>query len=373
MQNKIIKYTKKTLLWTLTPVLILVVFVALFINLHPTFGDGPNAESLTKISRSKHYHDGHFHNLVKTDLMTESDEESHSIMDYFFPPEDKNPGKPLPSKKLENATIKNGTYTWLGHASILMKTNDLIILTDPVFNRATPLPFGGKPFPIEHPIYIEHLPKVDVVLISHDHYDHLDYKGIKNFAQSVDMFFVPLGVKAHIMKWGVSEDKIVEMDWYENSRYKNTEFTLVPARHFSGRGITDQSSTLWGGWVIKSDSQNVYFSGDSGYFKEFQKIGEKYGPFDIAFIDTGAYNQAWAKVHMMPEESVQASIDLNANVYFPIGWSKFDLAPHMWDDPIIRAVKEATKKNVIIATPLIGETFSIGQLPQEQWWQGLRE
>jgi L-ascorbate metabolism protein UlaG (beta-lactamase superfamily) len=253
-----------------------------------------------------------------------------------------------------------------------MKTNDLTILTDPVFNGATPLPFGGKPFPIEHPIHIEHLPKVNIVVISHDHYDHLDYKGIKDFAQSVDMFFVPLGVKAHIMKWGVSEEKIIEMDWYENNRYKNIEFTLVPARHFSGRGITDQSSTLWGGWVLKSEDQNVYFSGDSGYFKEFKKIGEKYGPFDIAFIDTGAYNQAWATVHMMPEESVQASIDLKANVYFPIGWSKFDLAPHSWDDPIIRAVKEATKKNVTITTPLIGETFTLDKLPQEKWWQGLR-
>ena len=209
-------------------------------------------------------------------------------------------------------------------------------------------------------------------MISHDHYDHLEYKGIKKFASKVDQFMVPLGVKAHIVKWGVEEDRITEMDWHESATYRGVDFTLVPSRHFSGRGITNGNSTLWGGWVLKSDAQNVYFSGDSGYFEEFKELGQKYGPFDIGFIDSGAYNESRATVHMMPEQSVQASIDLQASIYLPIGWSRFDLAPHFWDDPIIRATKEAKNKDVMITTPLIGQTFTLDDLPQSKWWEALR-
>ena len=211
-----------------------------------------------------------------------------------------------------------------------------------------------------------------MIVISHDHYDHLEYEGIKDFSVSVGQFFVPLGVKAHVVKWGVDENRIKEMDWYESTSYNGVDFTLVPSRHFSGRGITDSDATLWGGWVVKSADISAYFSGDSGYFEEFKQIGERYGPFDIGFIDSGAYNEAWAYVHMMPRQSVQASIDLQASVYLPIGWSRYDLAPHYWDDPIIRATKEAERREVVITTPLIGQTFTLDELPQNKWWEALR-
>ncbi len=331
--KKVIRKILKVIMYIFAALIFLVVCTLLYVNIHPTFGDSPNEESMKKIEKSKHYHDGKFHNLVPTSLITSEEGADYSISDFFFPPDDKNPLKPLPSEKLDTNKVKDGTFTWMGHASILMKTNGMTILTDPVYHNASPVVIGGKPFELEHPFDLKDLPKINVIVISHDHYDHLEYEGIQEFASKVDQFFVPLGVKAHVMKWGVAKNKIVEMDWYESTTYKGVEFTLVPSRHFSGRGITNGHSTLWGGWIFKSDRRNIYFSGDSGYFDEFEKIGEKYGPFDISFIDSGAYDEAWATVHMWPKQSVQASIDLKSAVYLPIGWSRFDLAPHYWDDP----------------------------------------
>lgn len=372
--KSVLKKALKVLMYTFLTLAFLTGIIALYVNLHPTFGDSPNEETLVKMKASKHYHNGTFYNLVPTSMMTSSSEETDysSITDYFFPPEDKNPVVPLPSKKIDATKIKDGTITWLGHASVMVKTAGLTIVTDPVYNNASPISIGGKPFELENSFHLEDLPKVNVIVISHDHYDHLEYEGIEGYASQVDQFFVPLGVKAHIVKWGVNENKILEMDWYETTTYRGVNFTLVPSRHFSGRGITNGYSTLWGGWVFKSDTHNVFFSGDSGYFDEFKNIGNKYGPFDIAFIDSGAYDESWATVHMMPEQSVQASIDVKANVYLPIGWSRYDLAPHYWDDPIIRATKESEKRNVAIATPLIGQTFTLDNIPQDKWWEALR-
>jgi len=370
--KRVLKTVLKVLMYTLLFVVLFVVVAMLYVNIHPTFGASPNAESLEKMQRSKHYFDGKFKNLVPTSTMTSSDETNDSILDFFFPPEEKNPDRPLPSLKLDKSNITDETFTWLGHASVLMKTGGLTILTDPVYNGASPLPFGLKPFPLDNPFELSDLPSIDVIVISHDHYDHLEYEGITDFASDVGQFIVPLGVKAHVVKWGVDEDKIQELDWYERTTYQGVEFTFVPSRHFSGRGLSDGNSTLWGGWAIKSSTTNVFFSGDSGYFDEFKQIGETYGPFDIGFIDSGAYNEAWATVHMMPEQSVQASIDIQARVYLPIGWSRNDLAPHYWDEPIIRATKAAEMRDVLIATPLIGQTFTLTQIPQSKWWEGMR-
>ena len=184
------------------------------------------------------------------------------------------------------------------------------------------------------------------------------------------MFFRdPFRFAAHLQRWGVAADKITELDWYDSERLLKINFTLTPARHFSGRSLTNRFSTLWGSWVVKSESLSVYFSGDGGYYEEFKKIGEQFGPFDIAFIENGAYNPGWAQIHMMPEQSVQASVDLRARIFFPIHWSKFDLSVHPWDEPAKRAAVHAEKLGVTMASPLIGEIFSPGDAPQERWWE----
>jgi len=365
---------------------ILVIFAILifiFLNVSPVFGASPDKNSKKIIENSENFIEGKFRNIKTTYTNFRTSEKKATLMDWFSPPKDKNPLNPLPTIKFIGKDLAEGKFVWLGHSTVLMKTEGLVVMTDPVFNRASPLPsfnsksksnfFNGKPFIFENPVVIDDLPKVDVVIISHDHYDHLDSKAIKDLSNQVDQFFVPLGVGAHLEQWGVNKNRITEYDWYDSKDYKNIKFTFAPSLHFSGRGVTNGNSTLWGSWMIKSKTLSAYFSGDGGYSETFKKLGNEYGPFDIAFIENGAYNVDWSNVHMFPDEAVQASIDLKAEVLFPIHWSKFDLSVHPWDEPIIRITKEAEKKNVNIATPMIGEVFELSSIPKKPWWEKLRD
>ena len=365
---------------------ILVIFAILifiFLNFSPVFGASPDKNSKKIIENSENFIEGKFRNIKTTYTNFRTLEKKATLMDWFSPPKDKNPLNPLPTIKFIGKDLAEGKFVWLGHSTVLMKTEGLVVMTDPVFNRASPLPsfnsksksnfFNGKPFTFENPVVIDDLPKVDVVIISHDHYDHLDSKAIKDLSNRIDQFFVPLGVGAHLERWGVNKNRITEYDWYDSKDYKNIKFTFAPSLHFSGRGVTNGNSTLWGSWMIKSKTLSAYFSGDGGYSETFKKLGNEYGPFDIAFIENGAYNVDWSNVHMFPDEAVQASIDLKAEVLFPIHWSKFDLSVHPWDEPIIRITKEAEKKNVNIATPMIGEVFELSSIPKKPWWEKLRD
>jgi L-ascorbate metabolism protein UlaG (beta-lactamase superfamily) len=362
--------------------LALAIVVYIFLTVTPVFGGTPDKDTQKTIEDSQNFVEGKFRNIKTNYINFRASEKKATFKDWFSPPKDKNPLKPLPTIKFNGRDLTEGKFVWLGHSTVLMKTEGLVVMTDPVFNRASPLPsfsskskssfFNGKPFVFENPILLEDLPKVDIVIISHDHYDHLDSKAIKDLSNLVDHFIVPLGVGAHLERWGVDKNKITELDWYESKSYKDIEFIFAPALHFSGRGITKGNSTLWGSWIVKSKSLSAYFSGDGGYSETFKKLGNEYGPFDIAFIENGAYNIDWSNVHMFPDESVQASIDLKAKVLLPIHWSKFDLSIHPWDEPIIRATQEAKKKNVKIATPMFGEVFDLNNLPRNPWWEKLR-
>ena len=362
---KVIKYFGCT-------VILFIVLSVLFVLYAPVFGGRPSVESLQRIETSQNFVEGKFVNQIATSVMTRSPNSESSILDWIFQEDDKNPTKPLPSIRFDSDQLTEGKFAWLGHSTLLMKTNDVVIMTDPVFHRASPVPVMGSSFPVQHPISIDDLPTVDAVIISHDHYDHLDYRAIRVLSKRVDRFFVPLGVKAHLERWGVASEYISELDWYESVVYGGIRLTLAPARHFSGRGIWDRDSTLWGSWIISSNSLNVYFSGDGGYSDAFKTIGQNFGPFDFAFIDSGAYDADWSQIHLMPEETVQASIDLDAKVLIPIGWSKFDLALHPWDEPAIRLTKEAEKRDVTVATPIIGEVFDAVDFPSIRWWELLR-
>ena len=351
---------------------VLSLLVWLFLNYAPAFGGKPDEDSTQRMTNSKNFSVGKFSNLVSTQVTTSSGKSKISIFDWIFPPDGKNPAKPLPSESFDRESFTEGKFVWLGHSTLLMKTSGVVIMTDPVFNRASPVVLIGNPFSLQNPIAIDDLPAVDAVIISHDHYDHLDYQAIKDLSERVDRFFVPLGVKAHLQRWGVTGERISELDWYESELYRGLKLTLAPARHFSGRRFSNRNETLWGSWVIDSKALKAYFSGDGGYSETFKIIGDKYGPFDIAFMENGAYNLNWANSHMMPEQTVQASIDLNARVLFPIHWSKFDLSIHPWDEPAIRITAEAKRRDVTVATPLIGEVFDLEKLPQVHWWEALR-
>ncbi|PID26797.1 MAG: hypothetical protein CR982_08250 [Candidatus Cloacimonadota bacterium] len=374
---------KRILLLFITLFIIFFIVVVSYINLHPTFGGVPNEESKTRIEKSSHFDGEHFANLVETDATSIGKSEGKReinrwalFKNFIFPPKGKNPEK-IKTIPLKSDELKNGQFIWLGHSTVLFKTNNTTIITDPVFNNAAPVPFFIQPFDMSDKPKIEDLPFIDVVLISHDHYDHLDYKAIQEIDSKVGHFCVPLGVKAHLLRWGVSNNKISEYDWYENREINNINFVFTPSRHFSGRGIFNHRKTLWGSWSVISPDIKIYFSGDGGYSPEFKKIGEKFNGFDIAFMENGAYNKSWEEIHMFPEQSAQASIDIKTKVVLPIHWGKFDLSTHRWNEPVERIKKAIQKHNetieeylkIKLATPRIGEVFSIDSLPISQWWE----
>ena len=363
---------------TLYIIIVFILAIILFINFAPVFGDKSNGDSKAKIENSTNFIDGKFRNLVSTNMSFKKGEDYNKeyMADNSI---GKRPIKPLPSikfNKTDFATNNENSITWFGHSTILMKLESKIILVDPVFNNASPFSsiIGPKPFKFENTIHTKDLPnEIDVVLITHDHYDHLDYKTIKYINERVGKFLVPLGVKAHLLKWGISDNKIEEFDWYNKNSYNNIDFIFTPTRHFSGRALRDRFATLWGGWIIKSESTNLYISGDGGYSDEFKKIGKKYGPFDFIFIENGAYNPRWQNVHLFPEQGVIASLDAQAKIAIPIHWGKFNLSFHSWVEPIKRFTAEAKKKNLSISTPLIGQTIFIGEnIPNKHWWENLQ-
>jgi L-ascorbate metabolism protein UlaG (beta-lactamase superfamily) len=214
---------------------------------------------------------------------------------------------------------------------------------------------------------------LDVVIITHDHYDHLDYNTIQKLHPRVKQFYTSLGVGSHLEYWGVDAGKITEFDWWDAKTFESGfEIIATPARHFSGRG-SKRNQTLWSSFVLKTDSTSIYIGGDSGYDSAFTTIGDKYGPFDLALLENGQYNTLWPNIHMMPEEVAQAALDLKANVFMPVHWSKFTLALHRWKDPIERTTKAAERLGVTVTTPMIGEPVLLGsELPNRKWWEGLK-
>ncbi|MDP4170893.1 MAG: MBL fold metallo-hydrolase, partial [Bacillota bacterium] len=247
------------------------------------------------------------------------------------------------------------------------------ILLDPMFGT-TPSPFpmiGGKRYSGKLPFELDELPEIDIVLLSHNHYDHLDYGTIKKIKHKVQRFITPLGVGSNLEKWGVESSRIEEHDWWDDFHYKGLDFVCTPARHFSGRSLLDRDATLWCSWIINGMETNIFFSGDSGYAPHFKEIGEKYGPFDVTLMECGQYDERWASIHMVPEETVQAHMDVKGKLMIPIHWAAFTLALHDWTDPVDRAVKAATERNVAISTPRIGETIVLGSsdYPTAAWWK----
>ncbi|QLB19414.1 MBL fold metallo-hydrolase [Mannheimia granulomatis] len=345
------------------------------LTFNPVFGGKPDAESLAKIKASPNYRDRGFVNLEETFIQTGN--EPISWKDWLWhkitPPKERYPAKPLPTMPLALGQFKNGSMAWLGHSSMLFQTDGKFFLTDPLFYSASPVSFMVKPFAMEHTPTIEELPDLDAVLISHDHYDHLDYYAIQQLDSKTKKFIVPLGVKGHLQRWGIASDKITELDWDESANVENVKVTLVPARHFSGRSITDQNSTLWGGFVVKSPDISLYFSADSGYGKHYRERIARYGPFDFVMIENGAYNSKWDQIHEFPEQAVQALLDVKSTKAMPIHWAKFNLSEHHWTDPIERFLAAVSQHNIDVATPKIGEVFNIFEpLPKEKWWEAVK-
>ncbi len=343
----------------------------------PQFGAAAQGQSLERIQKSKQYRDGKFQNTSPTPMMDEAPflDKVKIFAKFIGGTEGAKPAEELPMMTLRKEDFEAAgagvKVTWFGHSAVLLEINGKRIFADPMLGqRASPVSFiGSKRFNEKLPIAIEDLPPLDVVLLSHDHYDHLDHGSILKLKAKTKHFFVPLGVSAHLVWWGVPADKITELDWWETATFEGLFLAATPARHFSGRGLKDRDQTLWCSWVLKSGAQSIYFGGDSGYDTHFKQIGEKYGPFDLTMLECGQYNEAWRYIHMMPEQTAQAHVDLRGKVLMPTHWGAFSLALHHWKDPIQRLSKAAPQHNIQLATPLIGQRWSLeAELPKKQWW-----
>lgn len=287
------------------------------------------------------------------------------------------PVQPVSRAMLDALTDDDLHLIKLGHSSVLLKVMGEYWLLDPVFSRrASPFSFLGPTRFHETPITIEELPPITRVLISHNHYDHLDKASIQKLIAKTGHFLVPLGVESDLQRWGVAAGAITSFDWWQELQIENTLIAFTPTQHFSGRGLGDSNNTLWGSWVISTPAGSVFFSGDSGYFTGFQEIGRRYGPFEVTFIETGAYDRDWPNVHMTPEESVLAHQDLQGQIMIPIHNGTFDLAFHAWYDPLERVSAAALQSDVTLLTPRFGQPLSLANLQQTAadnvcWWLDL--
>ncbi len=368
-----------------TPVKIMIIFLLIIAALaagiylfmqQKAFGKNPTGKRLERIEKSPNYKNGQFENLSYTAIMSDDASFFGTFISFLNKPKNTEPVVTLPSVKtdLKNLLADKPTIIWFGHSSYLIKVKDLIILVDPVLSGyASPVSFFGKSFKGSDVYNVDDFPSIDILLLSHDHYDHLDYETITKLSPKIKKIYTGLGVGEHLEHWGISPEIITEFDWWEGAKVSdNIELTATPARHFSGRSFT-RAKTLWTSFALKINGYNIFIGGDSGYDAHFKAIGDKYGPFDIALLESGQYNKDWPNIHMQPEETATAAFDLKAKVLMPVHWAKFSLALHPWTEPIERVTKSAQEKNLRITIPQIGEVIVLDSIyPQKEWWAELQ-
>ena len=335
------------------------------------FGQLPSGERLERILQSPQYKNGVFNNSHHTPVMAE-DSSFWKVMKLYM--SKRPPTKPpmvIPSVRTDLNALPNDkpVVVWFGHSSYLLRINGLNILVDPVLSgNASPFSFMVKAYPGSNVYTVADLPQIDVLIQTHDHYDHLDYLTISELKSKIKKYCVPLGVGAHLEYWGIHKNDITELDWWEQTTIATgIQLTAAPARHFSGRGIK-RGKTLWASYILKTGSYSIYLGGDSGYDTHFKTIGSTYGPFDLAILECGQYNRNWPHIHMMPEETAQAAVDLQAKLLLPVHWCKFTLSIHTWNEPIKRVVAKAADVHMPVTTPMIGQPVFLDNFPAEKWW-----
>lgn len=330
---------------------------------------------MEKIRSLKNYQNGALQNLSITPMQPEGVSFLKILHAFFFEKHpNKVPGKALPSILPNVNGSANGNspeIIWFGHSSYLIKINGLRVLVDPIFSK-TPSPFsfiGSKAFLGTDLVKAEEFKNIDVLIITHDHYDHLDYESILKISPQVKSIVTSLGVGSHLERWKIRKEKINELNWNESiTLFNSLHLTAVPARHFTGRKFK-RNQTLWSAFVLKAENFQLFLGGDSGYDTHFARIGEEHGPFDLALIECGQYHAYWPYIHMFPEETVQAAIDLKAKFLMPVHWGKFSLAMHPWNEPIQRVVSAAAARQLHLVTPKLGETIILNEyMPNENWW-----
>jgi L-ascorbate metabolism protein UlaG (beta-lactamase superfamily) len=367
----------KAMFTSILILIVLVLSVVLFLN-QPQFGKLPSGERLERIKKSPNYQNGFFQNLSVTPDLTEGVGYGTVMWDFLFGKKERQiPTETLPSVKTDllNLPQDSDVLVWFGHSSYFMQVDGKKILMDPVFSgAATPMPVGGKAFAGADIYTVDDIPEIDILFISHDHWDHLDYKTIIKLKPKIKMVVCGLGMGAHFEHWGFDSKIIIEKDWNEHMTLGNGfSVEVLPARHFAGRGIS-RNKALWVSFAFKTPSLNLYLGGDSGYDRHFAEIGEKFGPFDLAILDNGQYDASWKYAHLMPNEILTAAKDLKAKRILPVHSSKFVLGNHPWDEPLEKIIANNISENLNIITPMIGAQVNLKDSTQQftLWWRKVK-
>ncbi len=374
------KMSKTMITFIILSSLIIVFFLFIFIasDYFSTFGFGPSDSQLKRIMASPNFVEGKFKRFTPLPNWFSWDGLKISIEFFIKNTKDRSPKQVLPVENLNAKSFKEKAstglrVTWLGHSSFIIEIEDKILLADPVWSkRISPVSIigPGRFHPV--PISINDLPPIDAIVITHDHYDHLDKVTIDSLKDQIKQFIVPLGVAAHLEGWGVSSDYINELDWYESTKLlgTNIEVTATPADHFSGR-FRMNNSTLWAAWVIKSESHSLYFGCDGGYFDGFKEVGNKYGPFDLVLLEAGQYAEAWKQVHLRPFETFKAFKDLRGKKLIPTHWGTFVLAYHPWYEPAEQLVDLTKDTPEVLIIPKIGQMVEAkgDNFKNTYWWR----
>ncbi|MXN92661.1 MBL fold metallo-hydrolase [Flavobacterium sp. Sd200] len=360
--------------------LIVLVVIAVSVTLflyHPKFGRKPGAGRLSKIQQASNYKDGQFQNEHFTPDLAEGATYYKVFTKFFFGKSKTNaPKNPLPSVKtdLKNLNPNENILVWFGHSSYFIQADGKTMLVDPVFSgSASPISFTTKAFAGSDAYTTDDLPEIDYLFITHDHWDHLDYETVLKLKTKVKKVITGLGTGEHLERWGYDPKIIKEGNWHDELVLDNGfVVNITPGRHFSGRGLK-RNTALWVSFVLQTPSFKMFLGGDSGYDTHFKAIGNAFGPFDLALLECGQYNEYWKYIHMMPEEVVTAAQDLKAQNLMPVHWAKFSLSVHSWDEPIKRVTKEAEKQNMPTTTPMIGEKVNLNAIGKkyDHWWEGL--
>ena len=336
-------------------------------------GEGPRDARLARMAASPNWQDGEFVNrLPRVDgpILV-------SAGRFFFGggSDHASPSAPPVTERRTRADFATPPasglrITWLGHSTTLVEIGGMRVLTDPMLSeRASPFSFAGPRRFFAPPLPMAELPDIDAVVISHDHYDHLDMATVRALSEKGARFVVPLGIGARLEGWGIPLAQIRELDWWQSDTVGTLTITATPSRHFSGRWLDDANETLWSGWAIASPAHRVYYSGDTALLDEMEEVGRRLGPFDVAMIEVGEYDALWSDVHLGPEQAVRASRLVRAQVLLPVHWATFDLALHGWTEPIERVLVAATLEGVRVATPPPGAMMEPARaVPSARWW-----
>lgn len=342
---------------------------------HPRFGANPTGERFSILKNKSNYKEGALDNMEYTPALADGVTYMDILKAFFFEKKTRVTPKdliPVVKSDLHNLPLDSNLYVWFGHSSYLIQVDNKKILVDPVFSKyASPIRFTVKAFDMEYEYTAQDIPEIDIMVITHDHWDHLDYNTFQEIKNKVKHIVTGLGVGSHLEKWGYPSNQITELYWGESANVDGFEFTSAVSRHFSGRTFK-RNQTLWSSFILETSTLKMYLGGDSGYGTHFKEIGQQYGPFDFAILENGQYNEKWINIHMMPEEVVKVAEELGAKYTIPVHSSKFNLASHSWDEPLIRITKEAELKKIDLITPKIGEIVSLTTYKKyPAWWIGI--